>query len=285
MRRGSGELSGRQALELLARLGYGARGVTYCLVGGLAVLAAIGVGGQTGGSRSALLILLERPFGWILLGIVAFGLAAFALWRVVEALTDADGYGRSAKGLATRAGHLVSGFTYGGLGASMMLAALGRGTARRAEDQGAQDWTAWLLQQPFGQWLVGAVGLIVIGAGLAFAWKAWKGDVCKRLSVPHDARDWVRHLGRFGYAARALTFGLIGGFLIAAALASRSSEVKGLGGALQALRGEPYGWVLLGLTAAGLAAFGVFGLVQARYRRIDPPDLDAARRAVEDIAR
>ena len=100
MRRGSGDLSGRQALELLARLGYGARGVTYCLVGGLAVLAAIGIGGQTGGSRSALLILLERPFGWILLGIVAFGLAAFALWRVVEAVTDADHYGRSAKGLA-----------------------------------------------------------------------------------------------------------------------------------------------------------------------------------------
>lgn len=279
------QAAGRHTLELLARLGYGARGVTYCLVGGLAVLAAIGVGGQTGGSRSALLILLERPFGWILLGLVAFGLGAFALWRVVEAITDADGYGRSAKGLATRAGHLVSGFTYGGLGVSMMTAALGRGTARTAEDQGARDWTAWLLQQPLGQWLVGSVGLIVIGAGLAFAWKAWKGDVCKRLSVPHDAREWVSHVGRFGYAARALTFWLIGGFLIAAAIASRSSEVKGLGGALQALRGEPYGWVLLGLTAAGLAAFGVFGLVQARYRRIEPPDLDAARRAVEDLAR
>ncbi|TGE00551.1 DUF1206 domain-containing protein [Methylobacterium nonmethylotrophicum] len=275
---------GRQALELLARLGYGARGITYCLVGGLAVLAAVGVGGQTGGSRSALLILLGKPFGWILLGLIAFGLAAFALWRVVEAVTDADGYGRSAKGLATRAGHLVSGVIYGGLALSMAKAALGRGTAG-SDDQGARDWTAWLLQQPFGQWLVGAVGLVVIGAGFAFARKAWRGDVTRRLSVPHDARDWARHLGRFGYAARALTFGLIGGFLIAAAIESRSSDVKGLGGALQALRAEPYGWVLLAVTAAGLAAFGVFGLVQARYRRIDPPDLDAARRAVKDITR
>ncbi|GJD47887.1 hypothetical protein OPKNFCMD_0599 [Methylobacterium crusticola] len=276
--------AGRHALEILARLGYGARGFTYCLVGGLALLAAFGAGGQAGGSRSALLVLLERPFGRALLAAVALGLAAFALWRVVEALSDADGHGRSPKGLATRAGHLLGGGLYGSLGVSLLGVALGRGRGGGAEDQGARDWTAWLLQQPFGQWLVGAVGLGVVAAGAAFVLKGWRGDVTRLLALPVDARPWAVQVGRFGYAARGVTFWIIGGFLVAAALESRSSDVKGLGGALQALRGQPYGWVLLALTAAGLAAFGTFGLVQARYRRIDPPDLGAAGKAVADGA-
>ena len=32
-------------------------------------------------------------------------------------------------------------------------------------DYGSRDWTALLLAQPFGQWLVGTVGAIVIGVG------------------------------------------------------------------------------------------------------------------------
>ncbi|MEH3145679.1 MAG: DUF1206 domain-containing protein [Methylobacterium frigidaeris] len=270
---------GSSVLELVARAGYGARGLTYCLVGGLAVLAAIGEGGQTGGSRSALLTLLERPFGWILLGLVAVGLAGFALWRLIEAVTDADGYGRSAKGLATRGGHLLSAVLYGSLALSVARAAAGFGVAA-GEDRAAQDWTAWLLRQPFGRWGVAAIGLGIMAAGVAFLVKAWRGDVVHRLALPVDARTWAVHVGRLGYAARGVTFGLIGGFLVSAAWDSRSADVKGLGGALQSLRLQPYGWVLLGLVAAGLAAFGAFGLIQARYRRIDPPDLGDAREAL-----
>ncbi|MBY0295277.1 MAG: DUF1206 domain-containing protein [Methylobacterium sp.] len=265
-------------LELLARAGYGARGLTYCLVGGLAVLAAIGEGGRTGGSRSALATLLGQPFGRVLLGAVAAGLAGFALWRVVEAVTDADRRGRSAKGLAVRAGHLVSGGLYGSLAVSVAATALGR-RGGGAEDQAARDWTAWLLQQPLGAWLVGGVGAVVIAAGGAFLLKAWRGDVTRFLALPVDARPWATRAGRFGYAARGIVFWLIGGFLIVAAIESRSSAVQGLGGALRTLRDQPYGAALLGLTAAGLAAFGAFGLVQARYRRIDPPDLDPAAAA------
>ena len=89
-------------LEHIARLGYGARGVVYCLVGGLTVLAAIGSGDQTGGSTDALTSLLTKPFGWIWLGVIAVGLLSFALWRFVESATDADRHGTSAKGIAVR---------------------------------------------------------------------------------------------------------------------------------------------------------------------------------------
>jgi H+/Cl- antiporter ClcA len=83
-----------------------------------------------------------------------------------------------------------------------------------------------------------------------------------------------------GFAARGVVFLIIGGFLGLAALRASSSQVHGLGGALEALQQQPYGWVLLGLTALGLFAFGLFGLVQARYRHIDAPDLDDVKAAV-----
>lgn len=271
-------------VEALARFGYGARGVVYGLVGGLALLAAIGSGGQTGGSRSALQSLLSQPFGKIWLILIALGLFGFCAWRILEALTDADHRGSDMKGWGVRGAHLISGVIYAGLALSALNLALGRGSGG-GEDQAAQDWTAWLMSQPFGQWLVGLVGLAVAGAGLAFIWKAWRGNVTDRLSLPTGRRDWFVTIGRMGFAARGIVFLMIGGFLILAALHASSSQVHGLGGALQTLQQQPYGWVLLGLTALGLFAFGLFGLIQARYRHIDAPDLDDAKAAVARVGR
>lgn len=272
-------------IETLARLGYGARGVVYGLVGGLALLAAVGSGGQTGGSRSALQTLLSQPFGKFWLILIALGLFGFCAWRILESLTDADRRGSDMKGWGVRGAHLISGIIYAGLAISALNLALGRGSGGGGEDQAAQDWTAWLMSQPFGQWLVGLVGLAVFGTGLAFIWKAWRGNVAERLSLPADKRDWIVTLGRMGFAARGVVFLMIGGFLILAAIRASSSQVHGLGGALQALQQQPYGWVLLALTALGLFAFGLFGLVQARYRHIDAPDLDDAKAAVARMGR
>lgn len=271
-------------VETIARLGYGARGIVYGLVGGLALLAAIGSGGRTGGSQSALQTVLSQPFGKIWLALIAIGLFGFCTWRVVEALTDADHRGSDMKGWSVRGAHLVSGAIYAGLAVSAASLALGRGS-EGGEDRAAQDWTAWLMSKPFGLWLVGLIGLAVAATGFGFAWKAWRGDVAARLSLPADKRQWAISLGRMGFAARGVVFVVIGGFLILAALRSSSSEVQGLGGALQTLQQQPYGWVLLALTAIGLFAFGLFGLVQARYRHIDAPGIDDAKAAVAQMGR
>lgn len=270
-------------LEHLARLGYGARGAVYCLVGGLAVLAAIGSGGQTGSTTDALTTLLTKPFGRILLGAVAAGLVSFALWRLVESVTDADRHGTSAKGLAVRTGHAISGSINAGLAISTIQLALGRGGSNGG-DQSAQDWTAWLLGQPFGQWLTGIVGLVLIGIGLGFIKKGWAGDVVRHLALPAHAQGWAVPAGRLGFAARGVVFALIGGFLLLAAVHSRSSQAKGLGEALTFIRAQSFGWVLLAITAAGLFAFGIFSFVQARYRSIDAPDLADGKAALKTAA-
>jgi hypothetical protein len=277
-----------QALALVARCGYAARGIVYCLVGGLALLAAIDSGGQTGGSRSALATLLQQPLGRFWLGFVAAGLLAFAVWRIIEAATDADRLGTSYKALAKRAGHVVSGFVYGGLAFSAAKLALGQGGRGGGDDRSAQDWTAWALSKPLGEWAIGLVGLVVIGVGLAYLAKSWKGDVLRLLAPPARLRRWVVGIGRLGFAARGVVFVLVGAFLILAGIHSSSKEAIGLGGALKALEQQPYGWAILAVTALGLAAFGLFGLIQARYRTIGPPDAGdakaAAMRAVSAIS-
>jgi hypothetical protein len=263
-------------LEHFARAGFAARGVVYCLVGGLALMAAIGSGGDVGGGKSALRSLIGQPFGSLLLGGVGLGLVFFAAWRVIEGVADADGHGTSAKGLGTRALHVLSGLVNAGLALTAFNLALGSGSGG-GDDQAAQDWTQWVLAQPFGQWLVGAIGAGFIAAGLAQGWKGWRGDVMRRLAPPPQQRDLVKTLGRLGYAARGVTFAIIGAFLILAALHSDSDEAKGLGGALQTLELQPYGWLPLGAVSLGLFAFGLFGFVQARWRRIRVPDFDDAK--------
>ncbi|SFL23106.1 DUF1206 domain-containing protein [Methylobacterium pseudosasicola] len=263
---------GRNTIERIARLGYGARGIVYIVVGALALLAAIGQGGRAGDSKDALRAVLGGPFGAVLVGLIALGLAGFALWRLVEGVTDADRRGTSAKGLTVRGAHLISAAIYFGLAVSAASLSLGLGMSG---GDGVHDGTAWLLAKPFGRWLVALGGLGVIGGGFGFLGKAWRGDVTDRLSLDAQARDrWAGPVGRFGYAARGIAFLIIGGFLVAAAWHQRSSEAKGLTEAFALLRAQPYGWILLALVAAGHAAFGAFGLIQARYRHIDAPDID-----------
>jgi hypothetical protein len=140
------------------------------------------------------------------------------------------------------------------------------------EEQSARDWTAWLLARPFGRWLVGGVGLAVVGAGLGMAHVAWSASFMRRLGCDAATARWVVPLGRVGHAARAMVFVTIGAFLLVAAWQADPGEARGLGGALLALRAQPFGRALFALVALGLAAFGAFGFVEARYRRIAAPD-------------
>ena len=272
------------ALEYLARFGYGARGFVYCVVGALAVIAALGQGGSAGDSKSAIRAVLGGPFGVVIVGLIALGLAGFSLWRLVEGATDADRRGRSPKALAVRGAHLVSAVIYAGLSLTAARLAFGIGRASAGGD-GVQDWTKWLLNQPLGPWLVGIVGLGIVSAGIGYVAKAWKGDVIARLALPSGSERWADHLGRFGYAARGLVFLMIGGFVLTAAWTQASSEATGLSGAFAALRAQPYGWLLLAVVAAGHFVFGAFGLIQARYRHIDAQDLGDADRALTRAVR
>jgi hypothetical protein len=255
-------------IEPLGRFGYAAKGIVYAIVGVLAALAAFGVGGALTGSEGALQWIIQLPFGQILLGVIAVGLIGYAIWRWVQALMDTERNGSDLKGLSKRAGYFISGLVYAALALTAARMALGTG------DGGGntrQDWTAWLLAQPFGPWLVGAVGLAIIGVGVFQFYKAYTAKFREKLKTGEMNRDeesWITWLGRFGFAARGVVFCIIGGFLIVAARQADPSETRGLSGALGALAAQPYGPWLLAIVALGLVAYGIFMVALARYRRM-----------------
>lgn len=255
-------------IEPLGRFGYAAKGIVYGLVGVLAVQAATGAGGQTTDARGALGQIAQAPFGRFLLVATAIGLAGYAIWRLVQAFMDTENKGSEAKGYLMRIGYGIVGLIYIGLAFSAVQLALGNGG-----DGGdaTQDWTTRLMAQPFGRALVGLAGAVVIGVGLYHLYRAYSAKFREKLKLGEMSPTeeiWATRAGRLGYAARGIVFGIIGGFLIIAALRARPEEARGLGGALQTLADQPWGPILLGIVALGLVAYGVYCLVEARYRRM-----------------
>lgn len=257
-------------LEGLGRFGYAAKGVVYLVIGELAIQAALGDGGQTTDTKGALAHIAGQPFGRSILVVLAVGLFGYAIWRCVQVFLDTERKGTKPKGLAVRAGYFLIAMIYVGLAwSAMRLAMLGDGGP--GSTQQTQDWTAWLLGQPLGDWLIGLIGVGVIGNGLVQFFRAFSPNLCDDLHLTElsaEQATWITRIGRAGYAARGVAFTMIGGLLVVAAYRANPGEAVGLDGALATLAGQPFGPYLLGAVAAGLAAYGLFALVQARYRRM-----------------
>lgn len=255
----------------LARCGFATRGVIYLLVGVLAGKAAIGAGGKTTDNAGALATLYQQPFGRFLTGVVAVGLFVYALWLFVAAALDPEGKGTEAKGVAARIVFAVVGCSYIGLGVIAVRLVLHGGAGRQGSDASAQDWTARILAHPLGAAVIVLIGLIVFGAAGFFFYQAITArfrDDLNMADAHSTERQWVVPVGRVGFAALGVVNAIIGLFLIITALRHNAGETKGVGGALNELTRQPYGAVLLGIVAAGLIAYGVYSLIEARYRQL-----------------
>jgi hypothetical protein len=261
--------SARPWMERLARLGYATEGAMYTLIGLLAAGVVFGTGGHATGQRGALEIVAGSPFGGALVGLIALGFLGYALWRGLQAIADPDGEGTDVKALGKRAGYGVSALVYAGLAFSAVGLILGSASrGGRTPD----DWTALLLSWPLGRVLVVCVGIAVVGLGLRELYQAYKARFLEHLELDEmgeRARRWTERWGRLGIAARGLVFGVVGTFLIRAALEHDPQEARGLGGALQTLARQPLGSWLLSVVALGLVAYGLFMLSVARYRHIN----------------
>jgi hypothetical protein len=261
-------------IEIMARAGYAAKGFVYATVGVLSLMTALGFSdGRITGTRGAISTLRDNPLGSTLLYVIAAGLFGFFLWRCIQAIFDPEGKGDDAKGLARRGGLLISGATYALLGAFTIRLTLGSASGS-SEQSGSQERTAMLMEHEWGIWLVGLIGVAIVGVGLYQAYRAYAipfRDHWKTHQMSHATLVWSTRASRFGIAARAAAFLLIGWFLIQAALQSDPSEAQGLSGALRAFYEQPYGEFWLGTIGAGMLCYGIYCGINARYKRIARP--------------
>lgn len=260
------------AVQVIARFGYGARGLVYLSVGFVTLLAALDVVGSSVGTTGAVGAVANQPFGRVWLILLGTGLWAFVLWRVLQAVFDADHEGNSPKALMLRAGQAVSGVFYGILGATVFEVLDEFGVDPSADDVAEnQEKAAQLLEMPFGDWLLIGVGLVIAGVGIGNILKGLGADFGEDLACSLDKKRWFCRVARAGYVARGAAYLPLALFVTLAGFRASTAEVSSFGASLDALEAQPGGSWMLGMTALGLMAFGAFAFVEARYRRIRPP--------------
>ncbi len=254
------------AFETLSRAGFVARSAVYAIIGILALRLALGDGGKITNQQGAFHTVAHQRFGGSLLLLVAIGLGGYALWRLVRA---AVGHGPEGSDTGfERVAAAASGIAYALLCYLAVTVLAGSSSSSSAKPS---KETAGVLGWPAGVWIVGIAGAAMIGIAL---YQGYRGvtrsflDDSKTGEMSPPVRRSIEVAGTVGYLARMVVFGLVGIFLIKAAIDFRPSAAVGLDGALAKLLHRGYGRYLLGIVSAGLIAFAVYSLSDARYRKI-----------------
>ena len=266
--RGFERFADSEWVERMGRIGLVAKGLSFAVVGVLAILLAFGVGGAATDRTGALRLLSNHSWGFVLLLAIGVGFGAYAAWRFAQAIFDRDDEGTDFEGWAKRGGCLVKGLFYVGLS----LLAFSFLTGPRGESASERERTARVFDLPGGRWVVMAIGLGVIGYGLYNGYRSLTGKFEKHMKKGkmerEDVRPAVKVVGFLGHIARMALFGMVGAFLVRAAWEHDARHAIGLDGALAKLAHQERGSLWLGVAAAGLFAYGLFAVAQARYRDI-----------------
>ena len=253
------------AAHALARAGLVARGVIYILIGWVAILVAAGQSSREADQAGALQLLAGKPYGMVSLWLLGVGFAGYALWRLSEAAFGVTGAGNGA---GPRLKSLARAVVYAGFGYLTFQVISGAHSSQAGRQQ---DETAKLMHHAGGQWAVGIIGLVVVIAGVVLIAEGIRRRFMKYLETARMSsrtRRVVEWLGAIGTTVRGAVFALAGIGVIDAAVTYSPSKSGGIDKALLTLRDQPFGEFLLLLAAAGLIVFGVYGLCEARWRRV-----------------
>jgi hypothetical protein len=272
IQRGGGEVKQAAAnpqLELLERLGYAVRGALYAVMGFLALRIALAQpGGKATDLSGSLVWLIGNPLGKLVLIVLIIGLIAYSIWGFVRAIYDPLHRGRDAKGIAARIGFVSSALSY--LAIAFFAFTILAGNGATTHDS-TQKTISALLANPAGGLITEVLGVIAIVIGIGQFVEAYRATFARDLKsgeMSQSERELAIGLGRFGMAARGVTFLVIGWFLIQAGIHHDPHEAHGFGGAFLFLLAQPYGRWLLGIVALGFIALGLHSFACARWVRL-----------------
>lgn len=261
------DTTGNKYFQLLGRVGLAAYGLVHFTIAYLAARVALGAGGAKADKGGALATLAAQPGGRALLWVVTVGLGMLVLWRLGEAAVGLRWVRPRTKRTRKRIESAVMAVVFGLLAVS--AGQLAAGGAAGSDNQ-QEAFTARVLVLPFGQLLVGAVGVALIAVGGSEIYRGVRKKFTEDLDLSTagpTARTAAVRLGQAGYPALGIAYGIIGALIISMAVTYRPDTKVGLDAALTTLAAQPYGTALLLVVAAGLACFGLYCLLDARYRR------------------
>ncbi len=247
------------------RIGYAAKGVVYLIIGSLALMQVLGIGGDSTGSKGALVALKQQSYGDVLLYLMAGGLLMYTAWRFAQGLFDVEHKGNDFIALVKRGGLAISGALYGFLAWQALNLAMD--SADRSPGGDSRETAARAMSEPGGEWLVIGVGIGFGIAGLYQLWRAWKVNFSKhwKSTLNGTTRQWATRVSRFGIAARAILFVIVAYYITVAGIESDPERTRSLGDVLRSFAGNRG---LLGLAAAGLTCYAAYAWVNALFRRI-----------------
>lgn len=260
------EAEDSESVSRMARFGLLCRGVTWLVVGVLALDIATGdQGGRSYADRTGAFAAIKgQPLGGLALLLLGLGFIGYAVWRLLEGVAGHRDSGKAWARWGKRAASLGRGVVYAGLAFSTL-----RFLFNEQRRDATKPLTARAMEQPGGVWLVGAVGTAFLVGGAVMAVRGLRHKYDKKLMRMGDRMHAVvRIVATTGLVGRGFTFALVGWFLLDAALNYDPKQARGLDAALRTLAGQPLGPWLLGTAAAGLVSFGLWSLAEARWRRV-----------------
>ena len=256
------------ALDLVIRVGLVAYGVIHLLIGWLALQIAFGEKSKNASGSGALEYLARQPLGGFLIWVVAIGMIALVLWRLLEAWQgwrQEDDASDRAKAAVPQ---LFKGVLYAVLAFSALQVALSSGGGGGKGGSSTEGLTAQLLKLPGGQLIVGAIGVGIIAYGGYYVYQGWSDKFLEKLDGrpqnPEVSKAY-RWVGKAGHIGKGVAVVVIGALFTYAAITHNPNKSAGLDQALQEVAQAPFGQVLLTLVAIGIACYGVFAFARARH--------------------
>lgn len=262
-------LSAEKGINKLAQGGLIAKGSVYILLGVMALMAALHIGGQSAenADRTGVLQFLnDSSAGRLMLPVLAVGLLCYSIWRFIEASRAAKGADKKWK-KAIR--YLLSGLVYLAIAISAFNMVLNR-AQKNGDSQ--QEFASELLSKPFGQWLLGIAALIIAGVGI---YQIYYGlsekyrDHVQKLNLHNRASSLMLTSGKVGYIARGVVWMIIAYLMMQAALTASSEKAGDTSEAFKASEHSPVGAILPAALGLGLMAYGFFNFIRAKYERFE----------------
>jgi hypothetical protein len=244
------------------RVGMVAYGIVHLTIAWLAIQLALGNHSGSASRNGALHQLAQQPFGKVVVWVVAIGMVLLVIWKLLEAFVDSQNED-GAKAWLKAAVDVGKAIVYGTLGVSAFHTATGS-----KSKSSTTSTTSKLMDQPFGRWLVGIVGLAIIGYGVYLAYRGWSEKFLEHLDAEGrsgDSGKAYKMFGKVGYIAKGVALAVIGGLFVFAAYDHKAKKSGGLDQALHKVLAQPFGPVLLFAIGVGIGCYGLFCFARARH--------------------